>query len=212
MIPHSALRIPHFRHAFTLIELLVVIAITAILASLLLPALGNAKQQAKLIKCVSSQRQIGMAFQLYESDNSKFPPVLYPTGWWNAEYGGGDPDRRFPDTAQMLAATNRPLFQYLSIPKVFECPSDRGGDVRPHWSAPVKKLYAVGGTSYQYNANPWCHIRPEFKLADPIKGLAEKPESWVLEPSRHVTVWPLFPGKRQMAAPFCTCGTIRAAR
>src|SRR5690242_13906461 len=75
---------PGGQKAFTLIELLVVIAIIAILAALLLPALGRAKLKSQAVKCMNNGKQLMLSWRFYIEDNSdKVPSAWRDVGdWW----------------------------------------------------------------------------------------------------------------------------------
>lgn len=78
--------------AFTLLELLLVVAIIAILAALIFPALGSARERAQVIQCRNNLRQQGIALAAYASDHRQFPYAWFdaptmPTGqfsWFDA--------------------------------------------------------------------------------------------------------------------------------
>jgi prepilin-type N-terminal cleavage/methylation domain-containing protein len=145
--------------AFTLIELLVVIAIIGILAALLLPVLTASKMRAASAVCLSNQRQLALAWEMYADDNNENivsfntwpnpavypPPAVDPTEWrTDIRYvqvtlppGLSPTDQiRYKTEAgfqmpQTAPMVNGPLFRYAANATIVHCP----GDVRAKLSA-----------------------------------------------------------------------------
>ena len=106
---HTFSRMKSDRSGFTLIELLVVIAIIALLAAILFPVFGRARENARRSSCMSNMKQLGLGMMQYTQDYDEHMPIgtqpLYTDYRCGIGWGGQ-------------------LFPYIKSAQVYRCPSD----------------------------------------------------------------------------------------
>ena len=145
--------------AFTLIELLTVISLIAILAAILFPVFGQAREKARQSTCASNLRQSGIAISLYAQDNDDRYPIASDSidryiYLWTPSTEEEPRVRQLQKTMPILRDILNP---YIKEKNIWRCPSDTGG------TAPYKNELGLNldiqlkptsfdqfGTSYAY--------------------------------------------------------------
>jgi prepilin-type N-terminal cleavage/methylation domain-containing protein len=111
------------RRAFTLIELLVVIAIIAILAAILFPVFGQAKESAKRTTCLSNMRQLGVGLMLYNGDHDDLMPDRRDL---KHSIDGYRPWTTWPPSDPRAGWAAEVLRPYMKTDELWTCPSVKG--------------------------------------------------------------------------------------
>jgi prepilin-type N-terminal cleavage/methylation domain-containing protein/prepilin-type processing-associated H-X9-DG protein len=166
---------------FSLVELLVTIAVIAILAALLLPALGLAKEKARRTACLNNQKQLTLAWQMYADDDKD---ALPPNGWAYRSAGAVEsPSNSWVTGNASLdtdagTITSGTLFPFTRDARIYKCPSDMSlvlATAIPTWRSYSLSCY-LGGPQEDtddYGFKPLARLTQIQKTATTLTFLEE---------------------------------------
>ena len=179
---------------FTLIELLVVIAIIAILAGMLLPALGKAKTKAQGISCQNNGKQLMLGWHLYAGD---YNDALVRTAGLDSLVPTHSPTKSYPlnqwamGTMESLTqgATNTILlmdsllYRYVGALAVYKCPADRAGFAKstpkPYGGGNVQSIRSMSMNAWMNPINAWGADSKTVTNFRKLGGILRPSETWV---------------------------------
>ena len=171
-VKHSPYRRVDGRTGFSLVELITVIAISVILTGLLMPVLGEVRENVHRVVCSSNQRQLGLAFAMYARDHRDALPysnLLRQAGPGELMAAHQGPDRNSnKGTAGWDGLGLLALGGYCSVAECFYCPSHRGEHTLPQyetdWNQEVtRRIY----TNYHYAGDvEWENQKKRRRLSE----------------------------------------------